>query len=161
MRLNDNRDYYPIGENCDGNSGSFELDNNGDLKYFCDVNENDCLTMTSALFVDFDASTAQLSLTVGFEESDTNFNSNDFEFGQVPGSKWYSDDCRPYEVKIYREFKAETQVESCYSISGSAGGNLKGVDVSVEGGFERCSTFTEPAQSYVWLLQVDPQPQTT
>ena len=145
ISLNDVRNYYPG----DGGCGRNDKNDEG----FCEVPKNSCLFLDNPLSQPYENF---FTLLVGFEEDDNG--SNDFSFGDALPGQWYSDDCRPYEVQIYREFQATTTVKSCYNIEGSVGATvpLKGVEVSgeVKGGFESCSTFEKPAESYVWYVEV-------
>lgn len=101
-------------------------------------------------------------LLVGFKEQDPEGNQDDSEFARASPGMWYSDDCRNYEVEIYRQFKASTQVSTCYtvenSVSGSIGGTLKGVDLGLNGetnsSWKRCEEFKRPAEFYVWIVEV-------
>ena len=158
ISLDDERFYYPnpfssgdIDNICDGN----EVDGGvGDESFYCEVPMNSCLEMTSSFTRDYNAVDGVNSITVGFTEYDAV--TNDFSFGVVGGNQWYSDTRRPYEVKIFRTFKSTTSVSSCYSLDASVGGNVGGADLSVGRGFERCSEFEEPAESYIWFLEVLP-----
>lgn len=76
----------------------------------------------------------------------------------IISSEWYSDDCRNYEVQIFKEFESSRAVQSCYSVTKSFSGGggasvpLKG---ATESSLQECSTFTKPAESFFWLLEVE------
>lgn len=69
-------------------------------------------------------------------------------------SLWYSDDCRDYEVQVFKEIANRT-VSTCYSASGGVDGTV-GADIPLKGAaFEDCSTFERPTNSsFRWILEV-------
>jgi hypothetical protein len=92
------------------------------------------------------------SLTVGTEEHDTT-SENDSWFGTMPAGQWYSPSCGTYEIIMSKQHKAAKQKSQCISTrwSGSYKGIIEG-DISSKS----CSTWTQPAESFLWYLKVEP-----
>lgn len=98
---------------------------------------------------------AYKSLTVGTEEHDT-WNQNDSTSAYLSANDWYNDQCAPYEVIISRDFSQETAKTVCWNVGASVSGEYKGVEGEINGGIESCSSWTEPGESFIWFLKVEP-----
>ena len=94
---------------------------------------------------------AYKSMTVGTEEHD-DWSENDSYFTQLPASKWYDPTCAKYEIVLSKEFDGAKEVSMCYSFGASGINGSLTLDASVE----RCERWTEPAESFVWFLEVSP-----
>jgi hypothetical protein len=72
----------------------------------------------------------------------------------LKNSQWYSDDCRDYDVQIFKNIENKT-VSTCYSPTGDVDGTV-GADIPLMGAtFEDCATFERPANhSLRWFLEV-------
>ena len=156
VALQDDEDHYPAGESCDCNGTTTE-------DGFCELNKaNGCLEMASSEQVEFEPVSGSFSLRVGFQEAGEDCPT----FGWLPAEQWYSDDCRPYAVVIYKDFEGGRGVQACYSITGgidsgvSASVPLKGVGGvggNATSGLPRCLEFTAPEEAYIWYLEVVPE----
>jgi len=153
LSLDSTKRYFPNQNNpdCNGN----EIDQI-DGSAVCVVNQNSCLFTENS---PFQSKESFRSIAVGFEEFDFRaINANDEEFGLASSDQWFSDDCRPYEVQIFREFGPETTVTTCYTITADIqAGPLRGVSGAVGVSFERCEEFVEPAESFIWTIEVRPE----
>eukprot|EP00546_Thalassionema_frauenfeldii_P000548 CAMPEP_0178932126 /NCGR_PEP_ID=MMETSP0786-20121207/22400_1 /TAXON_ID=186022 /ORGANISM="Thalassionema frauenfeldii, Strain CCMP 1798" /LENGTH=340 /DNA_ID=CAMNT_0020609295 /DNA_START=822 /DNA_END=1844 /DNA_ORIENTATION=- len=70
---------------------------------------------------------------------------------------WYIDTCETYEVQLARDFKEQREKSLCWGVTGTLATELgKGGSGSVSGNVEFCETWTEPAESFIWLLEVEP-----
>lgn len=94
-------------------------------------------------------------LNVGTEEHDV-WSENDSYTGDLTNAVWYSKTCSTYSLKIAKNFKPEVKREVCGEIGASVTGGAKGVEGTVEGSIKSCSTWTDPAESYIWIVRVDP-----
>ena len=93
------------------------------------------------------------SLTVGTEEHD-DWSENDSYSATMAASEWNIDTCETYQVILSRDFEQKKQKSLCWDLSASLSAELKGVNGKLTGGVKECSSWTEPAQSYVWYLSV-------
>jgi hypothetical protein len=95
------------------------------------------------------------SLTVGTEEHD-DWSENDSWFATMPSSKWYSPTCGTYEITLAKQFASKKEWSSCFTASATATYNaISGTLTS-----ETCAKWTQPAQSFIWYLKVEPQTKT-
>lgn len=154
-----------MGEDDSGPSGEFQFRLQG-RKYFpnsagdcqpqdptgyCELRENQCHELNAP----WQNAPAHRSLSVGVEEHDST-SANDSASVALSANDWHTDDCGTYEVRFSKDFDQETRHEVCWNVGGSAGGNIKGVDVTINGGVKSCSSWTDPAESYVWYMEVRP-----
>lgn len=91
------------------------------------------------------------SLTVATEEHDNWPNSNDHYTATLENDKWYNPTCAPYEIRVAQEHTGAKTVTSCWNLSLAAMVN----GVSLGAGVSSCSEWEEPAQSFIWMLQVE------
>jgi len=96
------------------------------------------------------------SLTVGTEEYDST-SENDSSSNALTANDWYNPSCDPYEVVIARDFSAEVQKSLCWNVGASVAGGNGAVTGEINAGIESCSEWTEPAESFVWYLRVEPE----
>jgi hypothetical protein len=87
------------------------------------------------------------------EEHDST-SENDSASVALSANDWRTDDCGTYEVRFSKDFEQKTGHEVCWNVGGSVGSNAKGVDVAIKGGVKSCSSWTDPAESYVWYMEV-------
>ena len=143
LRL-DGKKYFPLSEG-DGAQGS--------KTGYCDFREgqaHDIENKASWKHVE-----AYKSLTVGTEEWDW-ANQNDSTSAYLSANDWYNDQCAPYEVIISRDFSQETAKSLCWNVGASVSAEYKGVEGEINGGIKSCSEWTEPAESFIWFLKVEP-----
>lgn len=158
---------FYINGDCDGGAyGEHQLRLDGH-KYF-PLFDGDCAQETSG-YCDFREGQAHnienkamwqvieayKSITVGTEERDV-WNENDSHSNYLSANDWYNPQCAPYEVIISRDFSAETSKKVCWNVGGSVSGSYKGVEGEINAGVESCSEWTEPAESFIWFLKVEP-----
>jgi hypothetical protein len=74
----------------------------------------------------------------------------------LPLNDWYNPTCDIYEIQISQNFKQEVQRTLCWTVGASVSGNSGNVEGTINGGVESCSTWTNPAQSLIWRLRVEP-----
>jgi len=91
------------------------------------------------------------SLTVGTEEED-DFSENDSWLATMSAKSWYSESCKPYEIRLAEEHEEEKAHTQCWTAE--AGGSVKGVDLGLSS--ETCTSWTAPAQSFEFMLKVEP-----
>ena len=91
------------------------------------------------------------SLTVGTEEED-DWSENDSWMATMSASSWYSESCKPYEIRLAKEHSEEKAHTQCWTAE--AGGDIKGVDLGLSS--ETCASWTAPAQSFEFMLKVEP-----
>jgi len=96
------------------------------------------------------------TLTVGSEERDKDHfgnGQNDFHKAYLTGDEWFSDTCETYEVKVSVNFKEQTKRSVCKGIG--AGFQNRGAHIT--GHVESCSSWSNPAESYIWFMEVKPR----
>lgn len=141
IRLDGNR-YYPLtSANC----------NEGPEGY-CAWRENQCHNLPNGIFVNIDKIS---SLVVGQEEYDST-SQNDSNFATLVTNDWYNSACEAYEVQFAVEFSASTMRQVCWNVGGEVSGNAGNAQGSINAGVESCTTWTDPAESYIWLMRVEP-----
>eukprot|EP01083_Nonionella_stella_P268257 906763_1 len=92
------------------------------------------------------------SLTVGSEERDKSAiggGKNDFHTAYLSPNEWFSDTCETYEVRVSVDFKEQTKRSVC-----------KGIGAGIQHGgahVESCSSWSNPAESYIWFMEVKPR----
>lgn len=137
LRL-DGRRYYPQ-SSCDCRQRP-----NG----YCKWREGQCHNLGSAQAW---AVHSAKSLTVGTEEYDT-WSENDSYVAHLGSAEWHNPTCETYEVRIAKPFKSEVQKSVCWEASASVTAKMGEVGGSVTS----CSEWTQPAESYVWFMTVEP-----
>ena len=133
LRL-DGHKYYP-------NSGN---DCPQDPSGYCEWREGQCHNLRNAPWKKIKA---YKSLTVGTEEHDT-WSENDSYTAFLTANDWYSPTCEPYEVRIYKQFESANKKSVCWDVGASKN--------DINAGIQSCSEWTEPAESYVWFMKVEP-----
>jgi len=96
------------------------------------------------------------NLIVGTEEHDPFFffkNRNDNTFAELSVSEWYSTSCDPYEVRVARDFENANRHKVCTDAMLANANNITSISESVSS----CSDWTDPADSYIWYIRVEPQ----
>lgn len=120
---------------------------------YCSWREGQCHNLNGASWKEV---TNFGSLTVGTEEHDT-FSENDSYSTLMSSNDWHTSQCAPYEVRFSVQFEAETVNTRCWSFDATLSGTYYGVTGELNGGVQECSTWTNPAQTYVWLMYVFPK----
>ena len=115
---------------------------------YCAWREGQCHNLDSAPYKEIPAFK---SLTVGTEEHDTT-SQNDSYYAALSSNDWYNPTCETYEVQIAKQFSAATQKSLCWNVGASASNG----GAEINAGIQSCSTWTEPAESYVWYMRVEP-----
>jgi hypothetical protein len=136
IQLNANR-YYP------SSSSDCAQSDEG----FCDWREGMCHNLVGAQFQMVDA---YKSITVGTLEHDSS-SENDATSAILSSNDWYNPTCEPYEVKFTRDFKSERERSVCWNVNLAVGEGI-----AINPGIEDCTTWTDPAESYIWLMTVEP-----
>jgi hypothetical protein len=137
IRLNGNT-YYP----------SSSSDCSQCTSGFCDWREGQCHNLQGAQFV---VVNAFQSINVGTEEHDST-SENDSAFATLSSNDWYNPTCDSYEVKFSKDFKSEQERKVCWNVGASVSGTMG----EINAGIEDCTTWTDPAESFVWLMTVEP-----
>jgi hypothetical protein len=140
----DGRTHYPLsGSRC-----------RQDPKGFCKWKEGLCHNMNDAQFQNIKAFK---SITVGVEEFDKD-SSNERVSAFMSARDWYIETCDVYEVVLSRDFKSERDKSFCWNLGAS--GSVRTPDgrgeIKISGEIESCSRWIEPAESYIWFLEVVP-----
>jgi hypothetical protein len=91
------------------------------------------------------------SLDVGTEEVD-DWSENDSTIAHLSSNDWYSPTCAIYEVKMARDFKSENDRSVCWN----AGVEATNGKATINAGVTSCTEWTNPAESYIWLMKVKP-----
>jgi len=115
---------------------------------YCNWREGQCHNLHNAKWYE---AIPYRSLTVGTEEHDTS-SENDSYLAYLTPKDWYNKQCKPYEVIFSVDFDSATKKSVCWNVAGGASG--KGAEINA--GIESCSEWTEPAESYVWFMEVEP-----
>jgi hypothetical protein len=146
---------FCINGDCDaGAQGEHRLKLDGNWLYggYRDYREGQCHSIT----VPSQVVEPYKSLTVGTEEHDT-WSENDSWFAEMSGGEWYNPKCATYEVRLAKQFEAEKAKSVCWDISAEAAAN----GVTVGAGVTSCTAWTQPAESFMWILKVEPEWVTT
>jgi hypothetical protein len=72
--------------------------------------------------------------------------------------EWYNPNYATYKVRLATQFEAEKAKSVCWDISAEAA--AKGVAVG-GAGITSCTAWTQPAESFMWILKVEPEWVTT
>uniref|UniRef100_A0A7S4N7Z9 ShKT domain-containing protein n=1 Tax=Odontella aurita TaxID=265563 RepID=A0A7S4N7Z9_9STRA len=115
---------------------------------FCDFREGLCHDLRNAQWVH---GLTHRSMSVAVQEHD-DWSENDSYYASLPSGKWHDPTCDPYEVVFSRNFRESRLNNICASLE--AGGSVKGLEV--KGGVQACTTWTDPAESFVWHMEVYP-----
>jgi hypothetical protein len=68
-------------------------------------------------------------------------------------TSWYIDTCDPYEIAVSKEFNDASSFSICWSAEAIAAyRSWLGVVAQIQG----CLTWTSPAESFVWYLEMTP-----
>jgi hypothetical protein len=137
------------GDNDAGANGEHRLKLDGNWLYpeFRNYREGQCHEIN----VGGRAVDSYKSLTVGTEEHDT-WSENDSYLATMTASQWYNPTCETYEVVLAKEHKHEMEKSVCWNLS--AGAEIKGVQIGA--GAESCTSWTEPADSFIWYMEIKP-----
>jgi len=140
----DSKKHYPL----------FSTDRCGDeydccAPSYCKLREGLCHNLYDSRFQDIESAS---SLVVGNVELDST-NQNDSAETLLIANEWYNPTCDFYEVQVAKPFSVETNRQVCWNVGASVGGNVKGVEGEINGGIQSCSTWTDPAESFIWLLR--------
>jgi len=143
------------GDDDSGAYGEHQLRVAGEPYYpqsgFIDYREGQCHQLNAPTVVVDGAK----SLTVGTEEHDTT-SENDSTFAELNKDEWYSPQCDTYEVRFSVDFKQEKQRKVCWNLGASATGSNGGAEGTINAGIESCTEWVDPAESYIWLMEVSP-----
>ena len=96
-----------------------------------------------------------VSLTVATEEEDKwGFTTGyDSHFATMSVGDWYRDTCEPYEIRLAVQHTSGSDQKSCVDAKGNVGNDgtaSAGVSANT------CKNWTNPANSYVWFVEVKP-----
>jgi hypothetical protein len=101
------------------------------------------------------------SLSVGTEEVDyligtKHIIDTDREFAAMSAGEWHSDTCDPYEIQIAKQHTSGEEKSGCYNLGAGTTLDVYGVPIKLDLGFNDCSEWTEPSESYRWFIEVEP-----
>lgn len=101
------------------------------------------------------------TLTVGTEEVDFLFGTkviidHDRDYAEMNSGEWHSDTCDPYEIQIAKQHTSEEASSKCYNLGGGTTLDAYGVPIKLDLGFNDCSEWTQPSESYRWFIEVEP-----
>lgn len=153
------------GDDDSGANGEHQIRFNG-LKYyplkaddcrqndegFCEWREGQCHNLPNANWETVD--TAH-SITVGTEEHD-DWSENDSYSAALSAAEWYSPTCEPYEVRFSVSFKPNREKTVCWEASKTVTAERSNVQGELNAGVQSCSSWTQPAETYVWYMEVKP-----
>jgi len=151
----DGKDYYPAEDNdCFRRSkGSFT---DPGTPGYCSWESNQCHEFVYEVskkegWISFES---HRSLDISLNEKDHQIGKKDDQASVLLSpSEWYDGEvCDTYEVKVAKEFESEKVHTVCWSLA--AGVDIKAV--SADAGVTKCTSWTQPAESWTWLLEVTP-----
>ena len=115
---------------------------------YCDVSENGCLHLDRARWLD-DSVEHYQALTVSINENDAW--DNDDYFATI--SDWHDDTCEPYELRVATDYRTKRTKKRCVGFS--AGVSYKKMG-EIGATFDSCSSWEDPAESFIWYIAVEP-----
>ena len=103
------------------------------------------------------AISAHRSIAVGTKARDKGLfgmtGQNDSTSASLAGNDWYIDTCETYEVQLACDFYQDRAKSVCWDVTATLAYKLG----EASAGYSSCKSWVEPAESFVWFLEVKPE----
>jgi hypothetical protein len=93
---------------------------------------------------------AYKSIIVGTLEHDSS-SQDDPMSTLLSSNEWYNRTCKPYKVKFTQDFKSERKQNVFWNVNLSVGKKIE-----INPGIEDYTTWTDPVESYILLMTLEP-----
>lgn len=87
------------------------------------------------------------SISVWLEDHDV-WSTNERVSGSLSPDEWNNRQCAPYEIRYAINFEEESINSVCWQVGTDFGTNVVGI------GVESCEIWMDPAESYIWTINV-------